>query len=75
VFVEQLFEHQTLYSSMVFDQHNGVVRTPKKWYIHLKRIEFGVDDNIFLFFFLFYIEFNINPFKNPDQPLQFIFIS
>jgi hypothetical protein len=50
VFVEELFEHQTLYSRMVFDQHNGVVRTPKKWYIHLKRIEFGVDDNIFFIF-------------------------
>jgi hypothetical protein len=62
VFVEELFEHQTLSSRMVFDQQNGVVRTPKKGLITI-------------FFLFFYIEFNVKPFKNPDQPLQFISFS
>ena len=59
MFVEELFEHQTLSSRMVFDQQNGVVRTPKKWYIHLKRIEFGVE----YFFYFFILNLTSNPLK------------
>jgi len=44
-----------------------------EWYVHLKRIEFGAGDNIFFYFFSFlHIQFNVNPFKNPQQSLFLI---